>query len=122
MSVELLTAKLGEPLRHAFYHDLEGVDPQTLDSSHPVSPQKLAALGWIIRQVPQGQDYEEEARNLARELPQLSQKERDALFGSITDVLAYPRGSEIREGVIAGTHSSPSISEAELSSLARNSI
>lgn len=42
--------------------------------------------------------------NLARELPQISKEERDALFGSITDVLAYPRGSEIREGVINGAY------------------
>ena len=40
--------------------------------------------------------------NLERELPMLSKKEIEALFGSITDVLAYPRGHPIREGVIAG--------------------
>ncbi|KAL5504446.1 hypothetical protein ACEPAH_8522 [Sanghuangporus vaninii] len=40
-------------------------------------------------------------RNLEKELPQLSEAERKALFGSITDVLRYPRGDPIREGVIA---------------------
>ena len=40
--------------------------------------------------------------NLEKELPQLSENERKALFGSITDVLKYPRGDPIREGVIAG--------------------
>ncbi|KAI5118116.1 hypothetical protein M0805_003470 [Coniferiporia weirii] len=39
--------------------------------------------------------------NLAKNLPQLSADERTALFGSITDVLKYPRGNAIREGVIA---------------------
>ncbi|KAH8109673.1 drug:h+ antiporter [Phellopilus nigrolimitatus] len=38
---------------------------------------------------------------LAAALPQLSADERAALFGSITDVLQYPRGSPIREGVIS---------------------
>ena len=41
--------------------------------------------------------------NLQKELPQLSEEERKALFGSITDVLSYPRGDPIREGVIAGS-------------------
>lgn len=39
--------------------------------------------------------------NLAKALPDLSKEERMALFGSITDVLDYPRGHPIREGVIA---------------------
>ncbi|KAH8118651.1 drug:h+ antiporter [Phellopilus nigrolimitatus] len=38
---------------------------------------------------------------LAAALPGLSADERAALFGSITDVLAYPRGDPIREGVIS---------------------
>lgn len=45
-------------------------------------------------------------RNLEKALPQLGDSERQALFGSITDVLKYPRGHPIREGVIAGVLSS----------------
>ncbi|KAJ3526530.1 hypothetical protein NM688_g8249 [Phlebia brevispora] len=37
---------------------------------------------------------------LAKHLPQLSEADREALFGSITDVTKYPRGNPIREGVI----------------------
>ncbi|KAI0763855.1 drug:h+ antiporter [Trametes elegans] len=37
---------------------------------------------------------------LARHLPGLSQEERDALFGSITDVRARPLGDPVRQGVI----------------------
>lgn len=40
-------------------------------------------------------------KNLAKNLPQLSQSERDALFGSIQTAASYPRGDAIREGVIA---------------------
>ena len=40
--------------------------------------------------------------NLAKNLPQLSAEQRAELFGSITDVLTYPRGDPIREGVITG--------------------
>ncbi|THH07782.1 hypothetical protein EW145_g3143 [Phellinidium pouzarii] len=39
--------------------------------------------------------------NLERNLPQLTAEQRATLFGSITDVLKYPRGDAIREGVIA---------------------
>lgn len=40
-------------------------------------------------------------KNLAKNLPQLSQSERDALFGSIQTAASYPRGDAIREGVIS---------------------
>lgn len=40
--------------------------------------------------------------NLAKNLPQLSAEQRAQLFGSITDVLEYPRGDPVREGVIEG--------------------
>lgn len=43
--------------------------------------------------------------NLAKNLPQLSAEQREELFGSITDVLTYPRGDPVREGVIAGMFS-----------------
>ncbi|KAI0781782.1 drug:h+ antiporter [Abortiporus biennis] len=39
-------------------------------------------------------------KRLAKYLPNLSEADRDALFGSITDAVAYPRGDPIREGVI----------------------
>ncbi|KAJ3980144.1 drug:h+ antiporter [Lentinula detonsa] len=39
-------------------------------------------------------------RKLAQYLPDLSEKERAALFSSITDVTKYERGTHIREGVI----------------------
>ncbi|OCH87436.1 drug:h+ antiporter [Obba rivulosa] len=39
---------------------------------------------------------------LEKYLPNLSQAERDELFGSITDVTALPRGDPTREGVISG--------------------
>lgn len=39
---------------------------------------------------------------LKEALPELSEDERMALFGSIKDVLKYPRGDPIREGVIIG--------------------
>ena len=42
-------------------------------------------------------------KNLAKNLPQLSDADRQKLFGSITDAVAYPRGDPIREGVISGT-------------------
>ncbi|EIW85960.1 MFS general substrate transporter [Coniophora puteana RWD-64-598 SS2] len=38
--------------------------------------------------------------NLAKYLPELSDEQRKALYGSITDVVKYPRGDPIREGVI----------------------
>lgn len=41
--------------------------------------------------------------NLAKALPNVSEELRAELFSSITDVLEYPRGDEIREGVINGT-------------------
>ena len=40
---------------------------------------------------------------LAAHLPGVDQATRDALFGSITDVMALPFGDPTREGVIAGT-------------------
>ncbi|KIK62249.1 hypothetical protein GYMLUDRAFT_242928 [Collybiopsis luxurians FD-317 M1] len=40
-------------------------------------------------------------KNLAKYLPNISEKERTALFSSITDVSKYPRGTYIREGVIS---------------------
>lgn len=39
-------------------------------------------------------------KNLAVNLSQLSQSERDTLFGSIQTAASYPRGDAIREGVI----------------------
>ncbi|KAJ3722134.1 drug:h+ antiporter [Lentinula guzmanii] len=39
-------------------------------------------------------------RKLAQYLPDLSEKERAALFSSITDVTKYERGTHVREGVI----------------------
>ena len=39
---------------------------------------------------------------LAKHLPFISEEDRATLFGSITQVLAYDRGTPIREGVIAG--------------------
>lgn len=46
---------------------------------------------------------------LAKHLPQLSAADREALFGSITDVTKYPRGNPIREGVIGGKQPSSSL-------------
>lgn len=40
--------------------------------------------------------------NLAKALPELSEQERKKLFGSISDVLQYPREHPIRQGVIEG--------------------
>ena len=40
---------------------------------------------------------------LAVYLPDSDQAARDELFGSITDVMAFPFGDPTREGVIAGT-------------------
>lgn len=42
-------------------------------------------------------------KKLAKYLSFLPEEQRDALFGSITSVVAYPRGDPIREGVISGT-------------------
>lgn len=41
--------------------------------------------------------------NLAKYLPQLSQEQRDELFGDISSVIDVPRGDPVREGVILGT-------------------
>ena len=40
---------------------------------------------------------------LAEHLPGVDQATRDSLFGSITDVMAFPFGDPTRDGVIAGT-------------------
>ncbi len=44
---------------------------------------------------------------LAQHLPDTDQATRDALFGSITDVMTYPFGDPTREGVIAGASPPP---------------
>lgn len=41
-------------------------------------------------------------KNLEKYLPQLNATARAELFGSITNVVAYPRGDPIREGAITG--------------------
>lgn len=43
-------------------------------------------------------------KGLAKYLPFISEEERKELFGSITDVIKYPRGDPIREGVINGSY------------------
>lgn len=43
-------------------------------------------------------------KKLDKYLSFIPQEQRDTLFGSITDVVAYPRGDPIREGVISGTY------------------
>ena len=40
---------------------------------------------------------------LTEHLPDVDQATRDSLFGSITDVMAFPFGDPTRDGVIAGT-------------------
>lgn len=42
---------------------------------------------------------------LAKYLPDLTQDQRDALFGSITDVRSLPLSDPTRQGVISGTYS-----------------
>lgn len=42
-------------------------------------------------------------KNLDKYIPFVPADQRAALFGSITDVTQYPRGTPIREGVIQGT-------------------
>lgn len=49
-------------------------------------------------------------KNLAKYLPFLSDAERKELFGSITDVIKYPRGDPTREGVISGRFLLPPLS------------
>ena len=44
---------------------------------------------------------------LAEHLPDVDQATRDSLFGSITDVMAFPFGDPTREGVIAGASRPP---------------
>lgn len=46
---------------------------------------------------------------LKEHLPDLTQEERDVLFGSITDVRARPMGDPVRQGVIAGTFLVPPV-------------
>lgn len=43
---------------------------------------------------------------LLKYVPFIPQTERDDLFGSIVLVLAHPRGTPIREGVIQGSYQS----------------
>ena len=60
--------------------------------------------------------------NLRKALPELSEQERKALFGSIMDVLKYPRDHPIREGVIAGSWSAFFLSQSNIVYLMTYSI
>ena len=41
--------------------------------------------------------------NMRKELPNVPEEQLQQLYGSIVSVIQFPRGSEIREGVINGT-------------------
>lgn len=59
---------------------------------------------------------------LAHYLPDVAQADRDALYASITSVVAYPRGDPIREGVISGMKFSVQVKPGLIDSAAYSDV